>query len=82
MRNFAQVNGVVTRLPRYYKEKIFTKLERAILAQQSVEIGDEQYYQEIDRLTKYHDDPYHYYDEVFTHSHDAIKSKVNQLNKL
>lgn len=81
MRNYTMVNGQVGRLPRYFKEKMFTELERRKLALESVAIADEAYSSDVAWLSRFHDDPYYYYDERIAHSHDAVISKVNSLNK-
>jgi len=81
MRNYTQVNGEIARLPRYYKDKFFTDVERANLALASIEQADLDYELAVSRLSKFHDDPYHYYDERISAQHDAIKSKVNHSNR-
>lgn len=80
MRNYAKVNGVVTRLPRYYKEKVFTEMERAKLAMESVAVGDMAYLESVEKLSRFHLDPYYYYDERLVHAHDVVKDKANQFN--
>lgn len=82
MRNFAQVNGITTRLPRYYKDRIFDENERAELAIQAVEIGNEKFFEEIQRLCDLHDDPYVHYAERVKHMRDSITSKLNENSVL
>lgn len=82
MRNYTQVHGQVGRLPRYYKDKIFTSLDRAKLAREAVAVGDIAYWDTVAKISKFHDDPYHYYDESVLCAHDKITSKINQLNTL
>lgn len=79
--NFTNVNGQIGRLPRFLKEKIFTKLERSFLAVEAAAYSDSNYVEEIARLGKFHSDPYAYYDERVAHSHDVIVSKSNSSNK-
>lgn len=80
-RNFTQVNGIIGRLPRYYKEKIFDRFERARFASLAVEEGVEMYREEISRLMEFHADPCAYYDERNAWAHNSVKSKVNVTNK-
>lgn len=81
MANYAKVNGVISRLPRYYKEKIFDERERASMAQMSIEAGDIQYLEEIEKLKQFSTDAYYYYDERTQFAHDAISHKSNHKNK-
>lgn len=84
MRNYAKINGYQTRLPRYYKDRIFSERERSLLAYISVEIQREQCAAELSRIGQWFDDPYlvgkHYAERVLF-AHDAITSKLNSLNK-
>lgn len=82
MRTHTMVNGVPAALPRYYKDKFFTPAQRARLSAEFLELSVEQYNAEIERLSKYHHDPYAYYDEVRSFNHDQVTNKVNALNKI
>lgn len=81
LRNYTQVNGQMARLPRYYKEKLFSSTQRRRMAEESLILLDEDYQKQIESLTKYHEDPYHYHDERIQYMHDHVKEKVNTLNK-
>lgn len=81
MRNYTQVNGEIARLPRYYKDKFFSDVERANMALDSIAQADLDYEVAVSRLAKFHDDPYYYYDYRIQRQHDAIVSKVNFSNK-
>lgn len=81
MRNFTQVNGQVSRLPRYYKEKFFDPGQRKILSDEAVALGDYNEMLNIEKLSKFHDDPYFYSDERVARQHDSITSKINLSNK-
>lgn len=81
MRNFTKVHGIQRRIPRYLKDKIFDRFDRAHLQREAVAASDESYFAEIERLAKYHADPYAYYDECVTTAHRLVHSKVNSLNK-
>lgn len=79
MRNFTQVNGVVSRLPRYYKEKFFSNIERMKLAMEAVKLGDEKYLDEIERLSHFVDSPFEHFEERMQAMCDRITMKSNQL---
>lgn len=82
MRNFAQVNGVTTRLPRYYKDRIFNEDERASLAQEALELANEKFFKEIQRLCDLHDDPYVHYADRVMNMRESITSKINENSKI
>lgn len=79
-RNYAQVNGIISRLPRYYKEKIFTEKERAALAEISLLSGEIASTDALLKCRAFHSDPYRYYDERMRQAHDAIVHKCNTQN--
>lgn len=80
MRNFTQVHGKVGRLPRFYKERIFSDIERQRLALESVELADAAYIDAVGKLSRFHLDPYAYYDERIAYSHEVAFSKLNEKN--
>lgn len=99
LRNYAKVNGMTTRLPRYYKDKklgeyidpetgevviqkLFTTHEKQKLRLEGLQMSDEQYLKEIERLSKLHPDPFAYYEERITHAHDKVTSKINVTNTI
>lgn len=81
MRNYTQVNGSKARLPRFYKDKIFSDAERARMAVESVNQSDLVYLDNINRLSKFHADPYHYHDQCVRYAHAGVISKVNISQK-
>jgi hypothetical protein len=82
MRNFTQVNGVITRLPRFFKDKMFTKMEKKVMAEAAITGGDERFLDEVKRLLSMdYVDPTGYMDESAVYDHDAVKLKSNLLNK-
>lgn len=80
MRNYSNEDGVKTRLPRYYKDKIFTDLERQRFAVQSIEEGDLRYWKDRDALS-HHYDPDRYMDSQLRFAHDRVVSKLNEFNR-
>lgn len=80
-RTYTQLLGETQRLPRYYKDKIFTPAVRARLAAEGIKLSDEAYHKELDRLRKYHTDPASYIEESARYIHDNITKKINDKNK-
>lgn len=77
---YAKVHGIPTRLPRYYKDKFFTALEKRRLADEAVAAGDRDYLETVSKLADFHPDPMAYYDERRAHFNAHFKVKVNKLN--
>lgn len=80
-RDFTQVNGVIARIPRYLREKIFSKLERQLIKINFDAISNDVYWKEIERLSKFHANPEAYYYEQMCDAHDRVHSKINLLDK-
>lgn len=76
-RNYTQVNGIKGRIPRYYKDALFSAPLRESMATESINLADIVYHQEVEQLQKFHDDPYYYYDERQRHAHDSVYDKIN-----
>lgn len=80
MKNYGKVNGVNTRLPRYYRDRIFNEIQKADLAFQSLMLAADARAKELDRLCELHPDPYRHYVERIQFMHDAVTNKLNDLN--
>lgn len=80
-RNYAQNEGVLCRLPRLYREKLFSKPLREQLAADAIDAGDTAYWDEVQRLDRLVENPRDYYDERERYNHDVITSKINQFNQ-
>lgn len=80
MRNYTQVNGILGRLPRFYKDKMFNQFEKRRMSNEGLEKGDTEYLKAIEKLSRYHADPYAYFEERVAYTHDGITSKVNTQN--
>lgn len=76
-RFYAMDGGVRHRLPRYYRDRIFTKLELQLHAILAVREGDVAYSREIDRLSRLHPDPTNYFDEAMSEAHELISVRAN-----
>ena len=69
-------------LPRYYTERIFTKLESAVNAKRVSKDLDKNYVDEVKNASKHHKNPDLYIAEKIRFKHDHIKNKVNKNNQL
>lgn len=81
LRNYTKVNGMVGRLPRYYKLKIFTEAERDEIAAQAKLKMDELFEVEIARLSKLHPEPYAYWAERVRMANILVIHKINANDK-
>lgn len=78
--NYAQVNGKITRLPRFYKEKIFNKIERLRFETEAIDRSVTDYLSAVEELRRYHHDADGYYYERLLHMHEHIQHKANTQN--
>lgn len=72
---YAMQYGYEVPLARYYKDKIFTTLERQTIALEMEKRMNERYVTELARLTALHHDPHGYYREKELQAYEAVKSK-------
>lgn len=75
-RNFSMINGQVSRLPRFYKEKLFSQLQRERFALEAIDIGTEEYRKAVEALKRYHPDPENYYYERLCHMYEAATKQL------
>jgi len=80
MRNYTEVNGLKQRIPRFYKNRLFTDREREVLAVEALHLYDISYSNTVAENFRFHDDPYYYTDEQVRARHGKITSKINSLN--
>lgn len=74
---FVVNNGFKQRLPRYYKEKLFTPVERYDMAQKWQDEGDRNYWREYDRLKRLGiEDPDHYMQVAQYEDAKRVKNKL------
>lgn len=81
-RNFTQEHGIVARLPRFYKDRIFEPWERMHLARLAMDQVAEAEVREVERLKKLVPDPLGYMDERTRYAHDTIFRRLNEKSKL
>ena len=82
LKNYTKINGQISSIPRYYKNRLFTDSERKILAAEAVALADVAYLDEILFKAEFNSNPALCYDESVSSAHDSIHSKINQLNKI
>lgn len=78
LRNYTRTNGFFGRLPRYYKEKIFSQFERSRIAIAAERSAEKQFNDHISRLEKVHPNPYGYFDEMRYQALQKISSKSKE----
>lgn len=81
-RYYVMYQGNKQRMPRYYKDKIFTKLERKVYGLKAIEESFKMYLDEIERLANLHDNPMAYYEERLYNKNESIKIKSLKQNTL
>jgi len=81
-RFFFPRGAVKQRLPRFFRDKIFNRYERALIAQSTIEESEIRYNEEIDRLSRLHPYPEAYFEERLRAAHDRVRSKAVQSRKL
>lgn len=82
MRYTAKLEGRDVRLPRYYKDAFFTVVEKPMLAAKAIELSDEQYVAELQRLLDLgYDNPAVEYDYREAYAATNYRAKSNVLNK-
>lgn len=79
-RDYAQVGEFVQRLPRYYREKVFSKLERQRFAMESVDLNTALYSEAVEKMKRFHSDAEGYYYERLVYLHENVTHKLNSKN--
>lgn len=72
LRNYVRSNGVEVRLPRFYKDKIFSAREKEELVKNTLSELIEDERKEILRLTEFHPDPMGYMYDRLVAAYDRI----------
>lgn len=71
--NFAQVNGHKVPLARIYSDRLFSSLDKAVMAVKLEGELDAVYHTEIERLCKLHEDPMTYYQLKVEQAYNRVK---------
>lgn len=82
MVNYIMSNGFKIRMPRYFRDKIFTEPQKAKMRVEAIEMNDRIYLQELERLCRLHPDPFNYMVERDRFKNDSYKAKANKSIKL
>lgn len=80
-RYYSKQNGIYVRLPRYFKDQIFTKEERRDMAEEAEFDAVVDYREAIKKLSAFHSDPYAYYAEKRIHEHATMTKTINSKDK-
>lgn len=81
LRYYSKQKGIYQRLPRYYKDKMFTKEQREQMAETAEWEAVLTHRDEVNRLSKYHSEPEAYYHERVRYTHDNMKKTINSKDK-
>lgn len=71
--NYAQLNGFKSPLPRYYSERMFTKLQKRVMVSRLEAELDKKYFNEVERLSALHSNPTSYYLVREAQAYDRIR---------
>lgn len=80
LRMYAVDGGQKRRLPRFYKDKLFSKGQKLYAAMNSTRTSVEDYWKELEELS-HNVDPAHSYDEAFYRKHELMFVSLNDKNK-
>lgn len=81
-RNYTEVNGFKNRLPRYYRERFFSSVEREALAVDSIREADNMYWDAVEQLRKHHDNPEGYYYERLVYLYESSTKQIEKNGKV
>lgn len=81
MRYYSKQKGIYQRLPRYFKDKMFTKDERSEMAETAEWESVLARRAEIDRLSLTNENPEKVYSDRIQNSHDLMTRSINSKNK-
>lgn len=81
LRYYSKQKGIYQRLPRYFKDKMFSKEQRAEMAETAEWESVVHTRDEIKRLSAFHPEPEHYYTERLHAAHDSLTKRINSKDK-
>lgn len=82
LENFVINDGYPMAMPRYYKNKIYTKIQRSIIANRTERSMIERYEKNIDSISLVHEHPIRYTEEAKRLYITGAKCKINKNNKI
>lgn len=74
-------DGVKQAIPRYYKDKIFSKHVKEVQRVKSVTESDRKHSEELQRLSKFVTDPFAHLEERIRYAHESSRRKENKNDK-
>lgn len=75
LRSYINDHGILRHLPRYYRDKIFTKRERSIINNRDVKASIESLRSKLSELAKHHSNPLEYYEQMRLIASQRVKVK-------
>lgn len=81
LRYYSKQKGIYSRLPRFFKDKIFSPEQRREMAEAAEFESVLAYREEVARLGAFHNDPYAYYSERVLNHHDTMTKIINSKDK-
>lgn len=72
LKAYGQINGMVTRLPRFYRDRMFMPYDRSYITNMAMADMVTEFNLEIERISKLHSDPYNYITERERFAHDHL----------
>lgn len=80
-RYYSKQNGIYARLPRFFKDKMFTREQRLDMAESAEYDANKIYHEDVKKLSAFHEDPYAYYAERRIQQHDTMTKTINSKDK-
>lgn len=74
-KDYVVQNGFKKRMPRYYRQEVFNRVERDIFNQKTKKRADEKEEEELHRISKFNDNPYAYRQEQLHRDYERIRDK-------
>lgn len=78
LKNYTNVHGFKRRLARYYKDQIFTSLEKEKLRVDTINERDLAFAKQLEELGRTHHDPLRYYNEQLLYRYNSVERKINK----
>ncbi|WNK13174.1 MAG: replication initiator protein [Microvirus sp.] len=78
LRYYSHQKGIYQRLPRYFKDKFFTKEQRELMAENAEYESSKVYAKNLEYLSQFHPDPVRYYADMRLQAHDTLVKSINK----
>jgi len=81
LRYYTRQNGIYARLPRLFKDQIFSREQRRTMAEAAEFESTINYRQALVELAAFHPEPVAYYAERRLFEHDQMTRRINSKDK-